>query len=381
MTITKQELLEERARRYKLFQEAMTENKLDALLFSSFAMAAEQLQLKYATNYRQSTRRALIFIEKNKTPKLILPTAGQKFTAGKKSWLEPDDILTADDINQMAADLIESIPGSPRIGVVNFNNISLGAYKTLSQTKAEFVEIAQQFVEKYAPKSEMEIKFVKEASDLAVASFEYIVRQIKVGMSDTELMGGAEGFCFSNGADETLLLSRSEKPHTFIGGPTGKIIGPDDVFVYSVELSGKFHYWSQLVRPIFMSEKAHQDAYEIWKIILEAEAAGVRAFRPGNRICDLAEAVEEVIDRHGCKMGVWSGHGMGVDLGDGIDIGRPNKMQIVPNMVVTLHPSVQGETDGLLYGNTYLSTKGDAIPLTGKYQESPYFDYFKSVIL
>lgn len=374
MTVTKQELFNERDRRYRLFEELMSENKLDALLFSSFAMSAELLQLKYATNYKLSSRRALVFVEKNKTPVLIVSTVGQKFTAGLKSWIDPGDIRSGDSLAGTAAELIESLPGSPRVGVVNYDNLTVGIHNVLSQTKAEFVEVAQEFVVKYAPKSELEIKFVKEASDLAVASFEDLIRRIKPGMSDTEIMGGSEGYLFSNGATETLLLSRSEKPHTFIGGPTGKILGPDDVFVYSVELAGKYGYWSQLVRPVFMSKQAHPDTFEIWNIAQEAEAAGVRAFRPGNRICDVAEAVEEVIGKHGCSMGVWVGHGMGVDLGDGIDIGRPNKMQIVPNMVLTLHPSIQGKTDGLLFGNTYLSTQGDAVSLTGKYQESPYYE-------
>jgi len=372
--------MKERARRFALLEELMGENQLDALLFAGIAMAAEQLQIKFATNYTMSTRRSFVFMERGKTPKLMLPTIGQKFTAGRKSWLSDDDIFSGDDIVKLAAGMVDALPGSPRVGVVNFNNYPVGIHRTLTQTKAEFVEISKEYVTKYAPKSELEIEFIKEASELAIGSFEDLIRRIEVGKNELELMGGAEGYLFSRGAQETLLLSRTAKPHTFIGKPVDKPVGEDDVFVYSVEVAGKYGYWSQLVRPVFMSRKAHPEAFEIWSITQEAEAAGVKAFRPGNRLCDVAIAVEEVLDKRGCSMGVWCGHGMGVDLGDGIDLGRPNEMPIVPNMVLTLHPSVQGKTDGLLYGNTYISTTGDAISLTAKYEESPYIDYFRSVI-
>ena len=380
MVITQQAIDNERARRFALLDELMAENKLDAILFSCIAMEAEQLQIKYLAQYTLSTRRAFGFKAYKKSPKLILPTIGQKYTAAFQSWIEPDDILSSDSIAQTSADLIDELPGTPRVGVVSFDMLPVRFHSILTQSKAEFVEIEQEYVTKYAPKSELEIEFIKDATELAVGSFEDVVRRIEPGINEWELMAGAEHYCFARGAKQTLLLSRSEKPHTFIGKPYDKPVKPDSIFVYSVELAGKYGYWSQVVRPIFMSRQAHPDAFEVWKIAKEAEKAGAKAFRPGNLLCDVAIAVEEVIDKYGCTMGVWCGHGMGSDLGDGIDLGRPNKMPIVPNMVLTIHPSIQGKTDGLLYGNTYLSTTGDAISLSGKYEESPYLDYFRSVI-
>ena len=65
---------------------------------------------------------------------------------------------------------------------------------------------------------------------------------------------------------------------------------------------------------------------------------------------------------------------MGADLGDGIDIGAPNKMELVPNMVLTLHPSVVGKNDGLLYGNTYIVTENGAVNLTPDYYSNCYLE-------
>ena len=72
---------------------------------------------------------------------------------------------------------------------------------------------------------------------------------------------------------------------------------------------------------------------------------------------------------------------MGCDLGDGVDISPENNMEIVPNMVLTLQPSVESSTNSLLYGNTYLTREhGDPINLTGKYMDSPFFDDLCSII-
>ena len=67
---------------------------------------------------------------------------------------------------------------------------------------------------------------------------------------------------------------------------------------------------------------------------------------------------------------------MGADLGDGIDIGMPNKMELKPNMVLTLHPSVmnQNRSDGLLYGNTYAVTESGFVNLTHGYADSCYLE-------
>ncbi len=50
----------------------------------------------------------------------------------------------------------------------------------------------------------------------------------------------------------------------------------------------------------------------------------------------MAAAAEQVVAESGCKTGIWAGHGMGTELDDGVDIGVPNHMKIVPNMVLTL---------------------------------------------
>lgn len=193
-------------------------------------------------------------------------------------------------------------------------------------------------------------------------------------------MGGAEGYIRAHGGEETLVLVRTKMPHTFIARPTGEPIREDSLFLYSVEMAGEYGYWTQCIRPIFMKRGAFPEAERILGIIKEAEVAGAEKMVPGNRVCDVAEAIEHVVAKYNLRIGVWSGHGMGADLGDGVDIGRSNTMEIVPNMILTLHPSVQSDIDGLLYGNTWLATEDKPVNLTPEYADACFIDELQAQI-
>lgn len=366
--------IKERDRRLALFNEAMEQAGLDALIFTSIAMQASQVAVKFATNYPLTTRRDFACMEKGKMPLLFLPTMGQQFHARLLSWL-PEDNIRCGNIVKKTIGFINSLPMErPRIGLYESAEIPVAIHSELMATGAEFVDITELLTSLRAPKSEYELDLIEKASDMAVESFEWILDNIHTDSTELELIGGAEGFLRANGAEDTLILTRSEKPHTFITRPKNVQVRPDGIFVYSCEVAGPGGYWSQLVRPVFMERGCEPEAYEILKVIKEALEAGVEQMKPGNRICDVDAAIAKVVKAQGCHAGVWSGHGMGADLGDGIDIGQSNKMELKPNMILTLHPSVVGKTDGLLYGNTYAVTEQGARNLTEAYTGNCYLE-------
>ena len=63
-----------------------------------------------------------------------------------------------------------------------------------------------------------------------------------------------------------------------------------------------------------------------------------------------------------------------------VDIGASNKMEIVPNMILTMHPSVFSAEDGLLYGNTFVCTEKGAECLTPDYADVPYLPDLKKLV-
>ena len=375
------EILEaERDRRAAIFEQLMKDFNLDGLYFTSTAQQAYQMATKYASGYPLTTRRDIVYVVPGEIPYLVVPTVGQQSSARNVSWLPADHILS-DDLDKATGKFVRSLKGAaPRIGLYEPNEIPYYLYKALNAVNAEFVDITYALTCARQNKSDFEIACIKESSKIACESVACVANALKPGMTERELIGLAEGFVRAHGGEDTLILTRTQKPHTFISRATDRVIPEDGLFVYSVEMAGYFGYWTQCVRPLFMQYGAQPEAFRILGLIKEAEAAGVEAFVPGNRVCDVAAAIEKVIAKYNLKIGVWSGHGMGADLGDGVDIGTPNKMEIVPNMILTLHPSVMSDEDGLLYGNTWMSTEKGAVCLTPDYADLPYLPDLKKAI-
>ena len=380
MELTSTELQSERLRRQKILQKLMDDARLDALLFTSTAQPAYQVAVKYATGYPLITRRDIVYMKNGKEPYLIVPTKGQQFHARRISWLPEENILFG-DFSAYIPDMITGTGSEKlRIGVYESDDIPVSLYKHIISTGAELIDITRNYTEARRSKSEVEIALIREASRIAIASFEHVIRLLEPGKTECELIGAAEGFLRMNGAEDMIILTCSQKPHTFISKPMPIPIKEDGIFIYSAEFAGPHGYWTQIVRPVFMSNDTQPEAFEILHAIKKAEAAGVKEFVVGKKISDIAAAVENVIAKYGFKMGVWSGHGMGADLGDGVDIGTDNDMAVVPNMVLTLHPSVMSENDGLLFGNTWLSTEGEAECLTPQYRDEWLFSDLKSIV-
>lgn len=140
----------------------------------------------------------------------------------------------------------------------------------LFKTGAEIVDITEAFVVAKAPKAPYELQLIQEASDLAIAAFEEVVKYIRPGVTEKEVIGYAEGYLRAHGAEDLLILSRGEYPHAFINRPTFRCIEKDDLFVFSVEIAGVYGYWTQIIRPIFLSRGSHREAYEVLCQVKEA---------------------------------------------------------------------------------------------------------------
>lgn len=375
ITKTNEERAAERDRRVALLNELMAETNVDAMICHAANAIAYEADVKFMTDLYPNINRMFSYMKRGEVPYALVGRVDTHFHALYKSCLPENQVLLRE--NQLGAilDFIDSLPGEkPRIGIPNINDIPLSFWNRIKDTKAEFVDITAAFIEKKAPKSAFELSLIQYTCDIAIESFEQIVKFIEPGKTELEIIGMAEGYLRSRGAQELLVLTRSTEPYPFINRPINKQIKDDDVFVYSCEAAGPYGYWSQIIRPIFMSRKSHKDAYDVLEVVKEALEAGRRAFKPGNTIADVAIAIEDVVAKNNCETGVWSGHGMGIDLGDGISIGRSVKMEIKPNMILTMHPSVLKNGNGVLYSDTFVSTEGEAINMTEKYTGSPYYE-------
>lgn len=382
MERTREMHIAERQRRMALLDRLMEENNLAAIVCHGNGAMAYQADVKFMTDLMTPCGRMYSMMVKGEQPIALLGRADSGFHAKLNTFLDEDHVVIQPDMIGELCKRIAALPGAhPRVGVPSLEEYPKFMVDALLATKAEIVDITDAFVTAKAPKAPYELQLIREASDLALSAFEQVIKFIEPGKTEKEVIGFAEGYLRAHGAEDLLILSRGEYPHSFINRPTFRRIGADDVFVFSVEIAGVYGYWTQIIRPIFLSKDSGQEAYDVLCKVKEAIQAGVDQFRPGNRICDVARAINAVAEKHGLSQGVWSGHSMGIDLGDGYNIGEENQMEIVPNMILTFHPSLLNQNgEGVLYADTFVSTEGDAVCLTDKYTGTPYLSDLRELI-
>lgn len=382
MERTREMHVAERQRRMALLDRLMEENDLAAIVCHGNGAMAYQADVKFMTDLMTPCGRMYSMMVKGEQPVVLLGRADSGFHAKLNTFLDEDHVIIAPDMIGELCRRIALLPGKhPRVGVPSLEEYPKFMVDALFATKAEIVDITEAFIVAKAPKAPYELQLIQEASDLALAAFEEVVKFIQPGKTEKEVIGFAEGYLRAHGAEDLLILTRGQYPHAFINRPTFRRIEPEDIFVFSVEIAGIYGYWTQIIRPVFLSKDSYRETYDILCQVKEAIQAGVEKFRPGYRICDVAEAILAVAKKYELSQGVWSGHSMGIDLGDGYNIGESNKMEIVPNMILTFHPSLLNKNgEGVLYADTFASTEKDPMCLTDKYRDTPYLEDLRKLI-
>lgn len=156
--------------------------------------------------------------------------------------------------------LIKKLGTTPRLGIYTSDELPALYYKALVETGSEMIDITEKMTSLRAPKSPWELNLVGAASNLAMDTLEWVIENVKPGVTERVLIGGAEGYLRAHGAENSLVPCRSIKPHTFITRATDVEIETEGLFVYSAEVCGPGGYWSQAVRPIFLKQGTFPNA-------------------------------------------------------------------------------------------------------------------------
>ncbi len=103
---------------------------------------------------------------------------------------------------------------------------------------------------------------------------------------------------------------------------------------------------------------ASDAAREAHEIVWQATEAGIKAARPGARVCDLWQAQFSVLEPAGeAKLGARMGHAIGLQLTEPPSIKLDDKTLLVPGMVMTIEP-------GLIYGDGLLMLHEENLVIT-----------------
>jgi Xaa-Pro dipeptidase len=348
------------ARRIGVIKEEMIEKGLHALIVFSQVVLGEKAAVRYISNYRLLTRKDYLVLPLSGDPMLVVPTLGQKLSALQVSWIQ--DVRSGGDTLGMIREITEKIrkdgnENAP-IGIVGLDGMPHEDYELLKKglPQARFSEASELLNSIRAVKSDEEIEMVMATTEIADISYEILVDILRPGVDELQAISEVNRFLTLRGVEDTLILtSKGRSFPCFIAPPGPYTFKEGDHYVFSIEISGPGGYWSQVVRPLCLGRPSpvYEKLFDVGKRALDA---GVSNLIPGARIGDVARIISSEARNAGFKTGVWSGHGMGMDLGDGIGIFEDSTFELREGMVITVHPHILTEDgkEGLLLGDTFV---------------------------
>lgn len=215
-------------------------------------------------------------------------------------------------------------------------------------------------------KDEEEFNCVKKACEITDMAFEYIIRNIKRGMTEKDIAFEIERYMISKGADgiafETIVASgaNSSMPHAV---PTDKIIEKGDIIQF--DFGAKYNgYCADLSRVVFVEEL--KDEYkEVYDFVLTEQKKMSECLKDGSNIKTIVKDREIEYKLKNYQIMHAFGHGVGLEIHE-LPILRSNQDNVLKeNSIIAIEPGVYipGKF-GIRIEDTFRVTKNNSESIT-----------------
>ncbi len=192
-------------------------------------------------------------------------------------------------------------------------------------------------------KDEQELKALDHAIAVAQDAFVATCQSIRPGQTEREMAARLEYEMRVRGASgrafETIVAegANASHPHAHAGDREVKK-GSAILFDWGAVVG---FYRSDLTRCVFV-DSIPSRIREIYKIVLDAQMAGIEAIRPGERMCDVDAVARNLIKKagYGKHFGHGLGHGLGLDVHEAPSLSWRSEELLAPGMVVTVEPGI-----------------------------------------
>ncbi|GAK46943.1 Xaa-Pro aminopeptidase [Secundilactobacillus oryzae JCM 18671] len=194
-----------------------------------------------------------------------------------------------------------------------------------------------------------EIKAIETAGKMTIAGLDDVIDQLQPGMTETEvanqlminmLKRGVTGTSF-----DTIVASgyRTAYPHVV---PSDKAIQPGELV--TIDCGFYFNGYTSDVTRTFVFGEATAKQQEIIRIVDEARQSVIDAVRPGVTGAELDKVGRSIIDQAGYGEAFvhGMGHGIGLDIHEGPNIGRRFEEPLQPGQIITVEPGIYLEGFG-----------------------------------
>jgi Xaa-Pro aminopeptidase len=358
-----------RSARLAAIREAMEERGFDALVIAGRGVISQYGYLEYVAGYCPVVRLAYAVLGRDGDVAYIAPNTADAWYARRLAALEDVRVAGQGDVfseyDDLAAGVVSALEehgaASGRIGVVGMRHIvPVAEYEALRTglRAAELVDATSLVADVKAVKAEEELDEIRRTAAIADAGFEAGLARLEPGATGWEVSAAIEQAARVLGARGEILVFLSGDPY-FLGRPDAHPFAAGDLVTAYIELTGPTGYWLEHASLVALGGLDDARA-RLAEATLEAAEAAQRELRPGNVAGDVARVMDDVVERHGLRSGIWHGHGVGIDH-DAPVITASDPTPLVERMVVAIHPnfSAADESVGASVADTYIVRDGD----------------------
>ena len=306
---------EEYKERVKKVQASMKKEGYDLIL--TYGNEAEPQFVRYFSNYWPSFETAGVLIPQDGDPLLLIGPESYTYAADR-SMIDEICLLKAfressepeypgkklDTFNSVFERLLGKNP-IKRFGVAGLPLMTIGVYEALSEALSVYgnvkIEKADDRVNNIRMiKTENELACMRAAANITAKTFDYVLENIRVGMTEQQVVGLALGKMHELGAEREsypLWVLTGEGSNQAISRPRNKEIKKGDMTFIQIgaRVDG---YASSIGRPVVFG-KATPEQRELIEVGYKAQSDIIDRLKAGTPACDIAKFHIENVTKMG----------------------------------------------------------------------------------
>lgn len=310
-------------------------------------LLTQEADLRYFSGFltrfwESPTRPWFLIVPASGTPIAVIPTIGaalmgETWISDIRTWAAPD---LQDDGISLLAHALHALDGPIGIPSALESHMRLprATYEAL-RSRLTFTDDRGIVAGLRALKSEAEIAKIGTACAIAGRAFARVPEIAAQGGPLSDVFRRFQMLCLEEGADWVPYLAGGAgaggytdviSPATDVPLKEGDVLMLDTGLVWDGYFCDFDRNWS-----VGAPDATTQDAHAR---LIDATAAGLQAARPGMRACDVYSAMRDVlgVETEAGRLG----HGLGMQLTEGLSLIAQDQTVLKSGMVITLEPGV-----------------------------------------
>lgn len=365
-------------KKFDLLESKMLEQKLDAIIIYGRGMVTHYGYLYYFANHYPVLRPGFVVVIPGEEPIAIYTTKADQYLAKERGSIEDvryagigDVVDSKNGVLQQIVSLVNE-KGVSRIGICGLNTIMSFQEADYLKTnlEGEVVDSTELVQELKSIKHPEEMEELKKTFEIAELSFAEFDKHIEGGKHPAEIAAEVERVARAHGSISTLMFLESG-PY-FLRKPTLTPLPQRGLLTAYTEIVGPNGYWVELGRLFALGELTSEEE-AIGQACVDAMKAVKKTIKPGIRVSELADIIQGSTAHLKVNMGIWHGHGVGIDH-DAPIIREDSDTIIKPGMVLSVHPNFSNdeETIGASLADVFLIHEDHAESLSKRDYEITY---------